>query len=1286
MANDRNIDIEQAKVEIEELKKQIADVNDEKIEFERELVDIDNSYKKKISDLQKKHDKTVKTINSETEKLKRDLLELDDKTKNLSTSYRKRMDEVEAQIADIKNNKFNVFNKDLNQQKEKYQKTKIELNEELETLLAKKNLYVERYNAQIVELDEKYKNLKQKEEDNKNALIQENENIVLENEEALKNLENEKNALIENHKLKLEKIKANNEQILNDIKSKEESIYQTLLNQKLSFDNQLKSLIAQRDAKAVEVEEENNKLSLELENTKIKNQEIIDKAKAENDVLRSEIEQKEAELKEVAELHTANYKKKKEEYEEYVEKLGKNEEKLASDLLAKLNKKDDKFKERFSSLIEGIDKTFEVETKRYNQEIDALAYKLSIEKSNYEKLYKLSEERFAEKKKEYENVVNVLKDENQVLIEEADSLLTEYNNRISKFRLDIIKLQEKHKNEVELLAANYDQEIQTVSDELSAKEDEIRKEIAYTNSSIKIYEDNIARLNEEYPKFVQKIEEAKAEENKKHNAFLAELQNKQNDLHNTIAAIEKEIHLINTNKVDEMNSFYQGEKDRALASYREKIAGIKKAHEEELEKCNQNFSDECQQVRIDYENKVKNLIEETNKSKEVIEEQIDKLKEDYENHKEKLEELANKLASDKAEQVEYYNNQRENIHQQIEDAKNTYLAEKEEFNVKLAAIDAEHELTLEKMKQEQDEKIKELVRTMETIPTEELFNVKARFETIMNEDAEATIMAEREKIQNELEEFKKSQEVIREEAQAIYNDVEKTLEVKQQEEEAASNNLNANLNLKQQEIDDFNSKLEQDVADIQAANAAESENLAIQLEEQLLETKNAFDSKYAVVENQYNQEINALKDELNRKKDEYSLLISETDNKKLLLENEYKAKCDEEAAKTRTVQEELNRVLKANADQRAEWNRILNLRADQIADEDRILVEKYDKAIQEKRAVYQKCLDAIRNDITTIKTEIANNEAAKLEKQNAFDVFKMEKKMEMDQIRATTDEMIDNLTEKSKIIVEQTAALEKVHAQKIDFYKNRVAELMAQLKELEKVRPSIIRKAVEEGSDSLVRKTEEFKNKIQLLEKTNKEILEKLELRRNQTVEKIKFELSELISGKTTIIKSHEEDLDRIVRAYEALLRDEAYKQASLNEQLIQEKERIAQEEAKYLQDKQNNEVEWAIRVKTLSKVHEENEQNLINEMNPQIKEFSKELLNSKEYNNDILKDIEELKAENEKFNKQIIEDKNSLVEEYINKLEDINVLFNKNKEEEKERLKGVDVLSDDILELFKKK
>ena len=223
-----------------------------------------------------------------------------------------------------------------------------------------------------------------------------------------------------------------------------------------------------------------------------------------------------------------------------------------------------------------------------------------------------------------------------------------------------------------------------------------------------------------------------------------------------------------------------------------------------------------------------------------------------------------------------------------------------------------------------------------------------------------------------------------------------------------------------------------------------------------------------------------------------------------------------------------------------------------------------------------------------------------------------------------------------------------------------------------------------ESEADLTMRTQQFKEKMDSLDRMHNEILDELAAKRDEAIDGIQKQIEELEADKPNRLKEYEDQLESISDAYEAMIKDEKAKQIAFAEQIKKAK----REQDLFVENMRNEELEsiddFRNEKDRLEEIHRQNLDESFSEFNnisENIRQEFEKLVSEKKA---LDADIADLVNKYKQVDDEVAQEELELKYEANARLLDVSTIFEEEQTIKKEKLSILDILNDADVDIFK--
>ncbi len=1208
-------DAGQLKNELDDLKKQNAELKTKIKEINARNSELEKDYAQKAADSQAREEAFFARLDEDLKLIYKQGIELDNKQALLKNKYKNDVEKLKSDIVSLNHEQQELFEKhssileaDFNKQQKTLEDAIKEKEEALDSL-------ENDYQTAIADMEEAYGKLQNEQDAALASLRDENNRLQKEYMEQMSSLDLDAKEIEETFEQEKETLKLQSEEDLAKTKQENEDSLALMRSELLALNQEKESLKRQ-------LSEQNKQFELHekrLQDDYSRRLENFQKDK------------KQAELKKDRALADYAYKvsmydEEKAAWEKETEAYRKQLNALYLTLKeAKTNKEKD-----YNLELSKTQKDYE---DAYNAE--ALNYQRLLERQKAE-----HESHMARLQKELERKKEDLENLNQSLAAKKKQLEEENEIAINDLRLQQATLRKQNKHDQDYYHEQLqkrNEEVKSLKErltnELSTFKQKIADDLNILNSDWLKRKENIITMTQDANKAIAELKKLLSDENSAHQEKVMQMdfafKNDESDLLTRIANLNSEIEdtALRSDRLKEDAKKAKLDYDDAMDKLQKEETEAQNVHKTALEEMTQSHNIKMAELadshqaalatlKSEHAAKIKEMDDKFSSQKTAYEENLQRVFAELNKQNSKLKVLIEDVKEENAVKISREQVLRSDILNAIAQAKKDYEAaknrlEQEKIDAEMAKneekslLKAEHEATLAKLKAD--------------LKNEEDLYADAMTTYKQTQGELSTIrLANEKKIKAMDEQFK----LYKNAKQAEIDDLDKNLQKANEEYElelAKQDQLlsafEKAINAKKQELEKAKQKQSSDLSAYLAQHEAEIEQYALSLQAALA----ALRSSYAFEQKNHQENLNA--ESLKVKSDYEAQLKTLDERQNELLKNEEAiiAKGKEEYAKvamvTQNLKDELAELKKANA-LKLDARRMELAQAKALQDEELAKIRQgYDESLAAYKNDCLKQADLLKEERET--WEAKNDEVQKaivLEK-GVIDAYLNKQEM----VKETFNEEFNSLFSAKK---DALAAIEKQKAEIIEAYRGQITKRQElfkdcdlELKQLFADKPLAYKKYY----DDYVLKLGEIKNDYLLSQKTYRDV--------NADVLTAMSRIEENFTG---ALKNKMEELFKL---REAEMTEEETRILQISDDYMQKKSEESQRQELLKKDIEAENTNFNSALQELEKASSDGEAAYANILEDLNTEFTKAKLEwqekMQEKTNLLTSDIEALKEEN---------------------------------------------------------
>lgn len=1265
--------------EIIEKKRQIGQIKKEVETARTEIAKVNKQHVANVKALDEKQEAFKQENNIEQEKLNKELTKLENKQAKYSKEHEARQEEINEKIKELKNKKKHLLDQKLDLDKASFERKKKNIEKNLEELKVTKKKQEDDFETKLAALQANYEKLtgeKKAQLDKAKEIKQEvqiktNEKTdELITNEAKKKHQRALKQLADDHRNTMNEIKAEEE---NKLKAKKAELNDLYIETD-SLTTLRNNLMKELDSTKIRSEHEYETLSIKYEAEKAK---LI----KENDILANDLNSKQKHLEQQVEKEKLEYNNKLEELEYLFGTLTEKRNAIGEDFKKQLNGRNIEY----DKYLEALDESYISEKSKLEEEYNTLKYNLSQEEEQLRNRNAFLNERYKNRDAQYKKNIE---DYNVQVLEAENDLIAfenECSTRIANFKKDLEKINNENTLAIERQNEHYAEIISSTKNEYSLRRKEINENISQTKINIENINVEIEKLKNDLEDYKAQYEKKRATLDKEHASYLNNVANKKADLQKSIASLV-EIMKENENKHAQSLSEIESKKQEITEKHESEVADIKSEHSETIKTLNAEHADAIAKAEREHNIKLEKIVKKYETDVANANSAYASKQKEYEDEKTKLEADLDNLHQETQNKINQLQAQKSDILNTISNLRKDAEEKQIEFDSEVKRLETEHIAKLDEMAKAQDEALAKISSDYEHIPNKELTAVRTALDAKQKEynDNAAEVALKKQNIENEYQSVVNAMNVEKEKVDKDLVIVNRELERVKRESEKLEADLNTELDKRKHELEDYKDDLAMQIQAAKDEKAAEVEKVSKQLEDEYNSVEKQYADKQVAISKQYDEEIKIHQADLDAKYENLNSLINEINQRRENTEREYIAKYNIVADSTKVAQQELDALVNQNNLRRSELAAsIEQKKADNNAEIENIKND-YNNALNEKKQAYDEYISGVRETCNNLRKEISNLEKEKEIETSKLETFANEKLTAMANLEKETALYIENVKNKMDSIAAQQIALESAHSKRVATIKSQIASTMSDYDTLLRTRTTVVSDAVGDNDEELTNKAIAFRERLNALEESHKQILIDLDNKRNETLEKIAAEIEELDASKPERLKSYEDEIASISIAYDKMLRDEQNKQERINDLISQAKkeqdEMFDENNANFV----NLEKDLINAKKLAASENEENIKNSANEFNATTASLKEEFDKLVAEKKNLSKNLASLADKFTRIDNEVFTFTVELKDKYMAELLKVRQVFEENRIRKQKELSTLDAMSGEVDDIFK--
>ncbi|MBR0461188.1 MAG: hypothetical protein IJJ00_00510 [Erysipelotrichaceae bacterium] len=1250
---------------IRDIKKRIKEINEFIAKKERSKSEIGTAQEKRISKLDAAHKKDLSALELEKRALENELASLEAEAESYRQSEKAKLDEVAARKTALKEKHKKVVNEEIEKEKKKHKKTVGSYNSQLDELRQTKKKQTDSFNESAEKLEGSYKKVEKDLSDKKMALKNKKEKLEKDAKAQLNALEMEETDLVLANQEELDRFIEDSDAEVKKLTEEEE----LLLNQKKVELNALYHKLDEANQKKDLTLDDYDKTVQRLEN---EYRDLSDKYDSErnslterNESLRREIELRREENERQRNEASLQYKQSLADLNDLVKTYGDDEALSAATLKRALEEKDEEYKKKYSELVDYLDEQYVHEKLNQEKEVEDLKYRLELEQEQLKNRNSYLKERYDNREAEYKRVNESLIEDNNELENRITELENYYSTKINDFKNKLISIRNSHDEEITSKKIELERRLEEVKASLIPYKEKIAAEKEDVTRQIQVIDGDILKAKEELNEYISNAKVKEQALSDKHQNFIAEVLNRKDQIDAARAQLEEEI-AVDVAKRNGLLAEVDERREAINAEHEVKLNEIRSAHDIEMEELRSKHEELLAQAKAAHENLLVELAKQQDEVKKGLEEEGLARKNSFDEARASLLKATQDLDDDNEARINKIHAQKSELLNHIQILKDNYDSELAQYNSDKEQLDSYRNDTINEMERNFRAEVEEI--NADTTPVEELEQVKNIFNkrTLEYENVLKDAADQRSAIDKEINDYI---DVSNQEKAAVEEQLAQASKAYDDKAKAADEEYRSfekELGDKQAALAAFNDSLNQQLADLKAKNESDLNELVSKQNSEYEELNNSYREKEESIQNIYDQEIRFRTDELEAKKADYSNHLEDLKRRKSKNEYDYDNRYSSEVSKTESLQKELEDLNAELVSKRVIWNNEIEARKIEINQELTDIENSRSSIISENRKAFDEKVQAMKTRIGELRGEILKLEEDTHAKRNELEAYKDAKTTEFDNLKIRTNEYLNEINRKLKELATKEMDLEDMHNSRVMEIKKQIARSVSEYENLERTLPFMLKKEEEVGSDELIAMAAEFKEKIDSLDKTHKDILDSLAVKKDAVLAKIGEELESVMYKDGSLETNYVKDFEELSAAYDRLFSMEKGKQeallkeiSGLSGQYRDEYERYQAEASKY---------------------------NVEAKYDAALNARERELDYLGERKNSVLNELDGLISTFNMIDSEITNRKEQLLNIFNSKVKQIDDYYTKAVEDNRAQYRVVDVMKDDVSNIFKKK
>ncbi|MBO7676565.1 MAG: hypothetical protein J6S49_03520 [Erysipelotrichaceae bacterium] len=797
--------------------------------------------------------------------------------------------------------------------------------------------------------------------------------------------------------------------------------------------------------------------------------------------------------------------------------------------------------------------------------------------------------------------------------------------------------------------------------------------------SIEQINKEIEKLNKQADDYKEAFDLKKENLEKDEEAFVNTTNAKRRELEERLASIRRsseesrQSHDARIAEVEEKkrqaNEAYETEINAATDEFNAKVAELNKENDAQLKQVQNEHNEKLAQLAADFDQR-------TADANAAFEQK----KTDYENAKRDVDAQIDEIYEENETMINAMQAERSELLDSISKIK-ADMADKQAAHVEMVAqIEQERNDRIAQIAQKHEQQVAAIVEEFETNPTIRLQQVKESYneaQRMFNENAGRVANRIKEIDEEERRLVEASQQSKSRADQRLSDANDEFAKVKE-ETDNLEVGLNSDLSAREMELEDLRKELNEQLRVVKERNQSEIDLLNAKHNEEYQQVEASYKVQEDEVSRQYEEKINVYREDLQTRSDNLDSLINEINARKQAAESECAGRYNVVADKTKNIQNELDEIIKQSENRHNELTEMLNRRQEEINNELEKIKENNAYILQEKQNAYDRYIAEVNEKCDGLRKEISELEQRKAADSSRLETYEKDKRDSMEALRNSTKAYVDSITANMEQMAIELSKLREEHSKRVLYIKTQIASTMSDYDILLRSRPEIIENAENYDEFDLTQRTQQFKEKLNELEKSHNRILDELAEKRNEAIDSIQAQIDNLELERVNKLKESEEQIKGISDAYKAMLQDEVDKQKVLTAEI----KKVKAEEALFLENMQNQDLttgdDFEAEKERLARIHEKNlseSKRKFNNISATLKSEFGELVDRRKL---LDYEMKRLVDEFSRIDNSIADDQLRLKYEANSKLLGVRKLFEEDMAKKKGKLSLLDAFSDE--------
>lgn len=1151
--NDNNKTPEELSNEIKEVKAKIRAYKDE-------ISRIRNDKNKTIKDIREKIDKENANFEKQMKKVDTEKASLLKKTKAFEKKKKAGLERIENEKNTINGDIETLKHKANSKKERKLKTTKKSLQDELK---AKEKEYIEhrtKIEQEHQHAIDHFDSLIQFEEDAVAEAKEKKAKLIAEAEERIAELQEKKEKLASTRSHKVETMNKTYDKKKNAINVKTSDLLSKQKSELKDLYEELDSAIKSRNSLVDKFDKEKKEIEKEYSQLVSKHTSDVESATNYNNALSVDLKKEETQFNAIVEKHNTEYEELKYFLATLVEKIPAEVKSLTKEQKKEYNEREKELEKKAAELKHSFDE----EIKRRNIVLDneIADLKLQVEKNAkvYDQNIRTGENNNESIKKDYKNSLEVVTTEKNDLLSEINKLDLEYKEKIKAMNEQLTNI----KKENAAFIADLDNKMNAEIDDLTAKYESSKSDkIAQIKQEIQSTKNDIAQINTEHKQFVDEFAN-------KRQTFITQNEKEMNLLNNEKDSLTSSINLlreeINTKKEEfvkqlaDINIRISNTKNDRV----EKIKHLENEHAQSLVTLQQKYDNKFSDLKNDFDTSMADLESKSDEKKREINNKATELEGTTNDRIATLEKEGLELRENYESQIQKVIEQKNDILVQIQTLKDNFANSEELFDQEFNLIKQSFEDNKNTMENEHADKIKEIVRQYEEVPSQEIEELKAKYEsekekyTLLNSD----LFAQRNQIEIEYE---------REKAELIARKNELTSDIEKKnallseltsEKDSEYKFQLERVNSKKAELDELKTDINTEIQSINEKHNLELANLTDDYNRKYNDVVSKYNQEEMILKNRLDGEIQYVSRDYDRRRSDFENKLTEATIRKDKIESDLKSKYNIELEKSKAVENELKILENEFKYKKADYDNRLDIKKKEYDENIELLKQRHDNEIVDMKERYGEIL----SDLNTKKAQINKEIDLLIEEYNnktkAIEEIKQSQNKEISLLKMQITQLIEQFN-KNDVFGEKQARLELMHNKRMSEIKQDYADIIEEFETLQSTRQGAGGILIN-NENELTKKAEDFKRILDTLDSKHQETMEELKNQYDISLRTISDEFKNYVEGNKNAIENCDNEIINLQTTYDNLIKAEEQKFKKLDAELALNKKQIEMIETQF--------------------------------------------------------------------------------------------------------------------------